>query len=201
MANKEVIYIAGVDEAGRGPLAGPVTAAAVILTMHGSDNFESQTSAACCVQGLADSKQLTPKRREQLAVEIQEKAVAFSVGWASVEEIDQINILQASLLAMKRAVESLSVTPDFVKVDGRDSPNVFMPTEAIIKGDSLVSEISAASILAKVARDEEMLRLDELYPGYGFSKHKGYGTKMHFEAIEKLGQLPIHRKSFKLTRS
>ncbi len=175
---------AGVDEVGRGPLAGDVVAAAVILPVeHG-------------IVGLADSKKLSERRREVLCEEIKHKAIAWSLGHASAEEIDQINILQASLLAMKRAVESLSTQPDFVRVDGNKLPQWQYKSEAIVKGDSLYEEISAASIVAKVFRDNKMLELDSEYPGYGFGQHKGYPTKQHLAALETLGASKVHRRSY-----
>lgn len=177
--------IAGVDEVGRGPLAGPVVAAAVILDPNQP------------IEGLTDSKKLTEKRREALAIEIREKALAWSLGRAEVSEIDEINILWASMLAMKRAVEGLSVAPEFVKIDGNRCPDLPYPMEAIVKGDLTEAEISAASIIAKVARDHEMMEMDIKYPGYGFAKHKGYPTKQHREALIKQGASPIHRLSFK----
>lgn len=177
--------IAGVDEVGRGPLAGPVVAAAVILDPNQP------------IEGLTDSKKLTEKRREALAIEIREKALAWSLGRAEVSEIDEINILWASMLAMKRAVEGLSVAPEFVKIDGNRCPDLPYPMEAIVKGDLTEAEISAASIIAKVARDHEMEEMDIKYPGYGFAKHKGYPTKQHREALIKQGASPIHRLSFK----
>ena len=177
------LLVAGVDEVGRGPLAGPVVAAAVILDPENP------------IDGLADSKKLTEKRRESLALEIKEKALAWSICRAEVEEIDQINILQASLLAMKRSVESLSQQPELALIDGNHCPELDCAMEAIIKGDSKEPAISAASILAKVARDNEMVEMEE-YPGYGFAKHKGYPTKQHREAIIKLGITEIHRKSY-----
>ena len=177
--------IAGVDEVGRGPLAGAVVAAAVILDPDKP------------IQGLTDSKKLTEKQREKLAIEIREKSLSWALGRAEVEEIDEINILWASLLAMKRAVESLAVAPTFVKVDGNRCPDLEYPSEAIIKGDLTVQEISAASIVAKVARDQEMQQMDILYSGYGFAKHKGYPTKQHQQALIELGVSPIHRLSFK----
>lgn len=176
--------IAGVDEVGRGPLAGPVVAAAVILD-------PSQP-----ISGLADSKKLTEKRREALYVEIIDKSLAYAVGRAEVEEIDQINILQASLLAMKRAVEALAIQPQHAMVDGNRCPVLACSVEAIIKGDQTVPCISAASILAKVSRDREMVKMEDYYPGYGFAKHKGYGTKLHCDALQRLGVSPIHRRSF-----
>ena len=176
--------LAGVDEVGRGPLIGPVVAAAVIL------------DPAKPVTGLADSKKLSEKRREQLAVEIRHTALAWAVAEANVEEIDSLNILHASLLAMKRAVEALSPAPEFVLVDGNRCPQLSCPAGAVIKGDSRVAAISAASILAKVARDRQMIEMDDLYPGYGLAKHKGYPTKDHFAALQQLGVTPAHRRSF-----
>lgn len=177
--------IAGVDEAGRGPLAGAVFAAAVIL------------DPARPVDGLMDSKKLSEKKRSILEQQIKEKALSWSIAYASVDEIDDINILQASMLAMKRAVETLETPPDHVLVDGNRCPQIRFPVEAIVKGDQLVAEISAASILAKQARDKELIQLDDKYPGYGFAQHKGYGTKQHLEAIQILGPTPVHRKSFR----
>jgi len=176
--------VAGVDEAGRGPLAGPVIAAAVILDPEQP------------IAGLADSKTLNAARREHLAVEIYAKALAWAVSRADVEEIDSINILQASLLAMQRCIGALTIRPRRVLVDGTHCPHIDVPVEAIIRGDSNVPCISAASILAKVARDREMLELDRLYPGYGFAEHKGYPTRAHREALARLGASPIHRRSF-----
>ncbi len=178
------MLIAGVDEAGRGPLAGPVVAAAVIL------DWEKP------INGLADSKKLTEKKRNELVDEIRLKALAWSLGWADVDEIDAINILQATLLAMKRAVETLAIKPDHVVVDGNITPELSCQSEAIIKGDETVAEISAASILAKVARDREMKGLDKLYPHYDFAKNKGYPTKKHINALTEHGISPVHRKSF-----
>ncbi len=177
--------IAGVDEVGRGPLAGPVFAAAVILDPDKP------------IEGLMDSKQLSEKKREQLSATIKQRALAWSIGRAEVEDIDSINILQASLLAMKRAVEGLAIRPEMVLVDGNKLPDLDCPAEAIVKGDSKVPVISAASIIAKVARDHEMLELDGQYPGYGLAKHKGYPTKLHLQALEELGVSPIHRTSYK----
>jgi ribonuclease HII len=177
-------FIAGVDEAGRGPLAGAVFAAAVIL------NPEIK------IEGLADSKKLTEKQREKLFVLIQENSLGWAIARAEVEEIDRINILQASLLAMKRAVESLKIFPSLALIDGNKSPLLACETRAIIKGDQTEPAISAASILAKVARDKEMMELDLRYPNYGFAKHKGYGTKAHLDAIAKYGPCDIHRRSF-----
>ncbi len=176
--------IAGVDEVGRGPLAGPVVTAAVILDPENP------------IEGLNDSKKLTQKKREKLVLEIKEKAIAWSIGRAEVEEIDNINILQATMLAMQRAVAALPKKPTLVLVDGNRTPEFHIPAEAIIKGDGKIAEISAASIVAKVTRDLEMCEMDNVYPGYGFSSHKGYGTSHHLAAIEILGVCPIHRKSF-----
>lgn len=178
------LLIAGVDEAGRGPLAGAVFAAAVILNPNQA------------ITGLADSKTISEKKRIALFSQIQQSALAWSIASAYAEEIDQINILQASLLAMKRAVEKLTITPDKILVDGLYLPKVSIQGEAVVKGDSLHACISAASILAKVARDEELYQLDKLYPQYGFAAHKGYPTKLHLEKIQQYGVLPIHRKTF-----
>lgn len=177
-------HTAGVDEAGRGPLAGPVIAAAVIL------------DDARPVSGLVDSKQLSAAKRELLAAEIRDKAVAWSIGRVDNLEIDRINILQASLLAMQQAVEALTVLPAQVLVDGNQCPRLSCNVTAIVRGDQSVPAISAASILAKVARDEEMIRLDELYPGYGFARHKGYPTREHIAALARLGICAIHRRSY-----
>lgn len=177
--------IAGVDEAGRGPLAGPVMAAAVILDPNRP------------IEGLRDSKKLTAGRREVLAELIQEHALAFAVCSADVEEIDRLNILRASLLAMERAITALEVSPTRVLVDGNQAPDTIWPVETIVKGDDKIQEIAAASILAKVMRDREMLRLDREFPLYGFARHKGYPTKLHIAAIREHGVLPIHRKSFR----
>ncbi len=175
---------AGVDEVGRGPLAGPVVAAAVILDPQRP------------IEGLADSKKLTERKRQQLAGEIRENALAWALGRAEVEEIDEINILQASLLAMRRAVEALPVTAEHALVDGNKLPRLNCSAEAVVGGDATVAEISAASIIAKVARDQEMVEMDLRYPGYGLAKHKGYPTKVHIEALQALGITPIHRRSF-----
>jgi len=181
----ESIFIAGVDEAGRGPLAGPVMAAAVIL------------DPARPIFGLADSKQLTERQRDALEVEIKEKALAWAVARAEVEEIDTLNILQATLLAMRRALEELHPAPHLALIDGNRCPSALpCRAEAIVKGDQTVPAISAASILAKVARDRELLSLDARYPGYGFARHKGYPTKDHVAALELLGVTPVHRRSF-----
>ena len=176
--------ICGVDEAGRGPLAGAVFAAAVILDANKP------------IAGLADSKKLSEKKRDVLALLIKEHALAWCVASASAEEIDEINILQASLLAMKRAVEGLSVVPKQVLVDGLYCPKVNIPSQAIVQGDSKVAEISAASILAKTARDAEMLALHAIYPQDGFDKHKGYPVPLHLAALVLHGISPIHRRSY-----
>jgi ribonuclease HII len=176
--------IAGVDEAGRGPLAGPVVAAAVIL-----DDLNP-------ISGLADSKKLSPQRREQLFDEIRAKALCCSIAQASVEEIDQLNILQATLLAMRRAVEGLRLKPAKVLVDGNRLPVLDVLAEAIVKGDSLVPAISAASILAKVHRDRWCVEYHQLFPQYGFATHKGYGTAEHMAALREHGACPQHRKTF-----
>ncbi|AWF82179.1 ribonuclease HII [Microbulbifer sp. A4B17] len=176
--------IAGVDEVGRGPLAGDVVAAAVILDPNKP------------IAGLADSKKLTEKKREQLFDEICERALSYSIARATVEEIDRLNILQASLLAMHRAVAQLSVQPEFVLVDGNKKPNWVYPCDTVVKGDGRVAAIGAASILAKVTRDREMVVLDSEYPGYGLAGHKGYPTKAHMEALQLQGPTPIHRTSF-----
>jgi len=176
--------IVGVDEVGRGPLAGPVVAAAVVLDPEQP------------IDGLNDSKKLTEKKREYLFGMIQAKAFAYAIGRASHQEIDQLNILQASLLAMKRAVEALTCDIAEVLVDGNRCPELLYPCRAIIGGDALEPCISAASIVAKVTRDREMVVLDAQYPGYGFARHKGYPTKKHIQAMAALGVLPIHRRSF-----
>ena len=180
-----VTLIAGVDEVGRGPLVGDVVTAAVIL------------DPANPIAGLADSKKLTDKKRQALAIEIKQKALCYAIGRCSPTEIDELNILHATMLAMTRAVEGFSMQPEFVFVDGNRLPKLAMPAQAVVKGDSLVAEISAASILAKVARDDEMLELDTRYPQYGFAGHKGYPTKAHFAALEQYGAIDEHRKSFK----
>lgn len=176
--------VAGVDEVGRGPLAGPVVAAAVIL------------DEARRVEGLADSKALSACRREVLSALIKERALCWALGRAEVEEIDRLNILQASLLAMQRAVMALTIRPELVLVDGNQAPKLDYPVTTVVRGDATEPSISAASILAKVARDAAMCDLDELYPGYGFSLHKGYPTQAHIDALRKLGASPIHRRSF-----
>jgi ribonuclease HII len=181
----EEILTAGVDEAGRGPLAGPVMAAAVIL------------NPAQPIAGLADSKQLSKHRRDSLETEIKKKALAWSVASADVEEIDTLNILHATMLAMQRAVTALYPAPLLALIDGNRCPSPLpCRTVAIIKGDQTVAAISAASILAKGARDRELLKLEELYPGYGFARHKGYPTKEHLMCLERLGVTPVHRRSF-----
>ncbi len=182
-ANTQVL-VAGVDEAGRGPLAGPVVAAAVILDPERP------------IAGLADSKKLSAARRSALEAEIQAHALCWAVGRAEVEEIDRINILQASLLAMQRAVAALTTPPGRVLVDGNRCPRLPMAAEAVVKGDQTVPAISAASILAKEARDRELVALDARYPGYGFAGHKGYPTKAHLEALQCLGVTEVHRRSF-----
>jgi ribonuclease HII len=181
-------FIAGVDEVGRGPLAGPVVAAAVILDPNHT------------IEGLADSKKLSAKQRNYLAGEIKEKALAWAVGRAEWHEIDEINILQASLLAMHRAVAALSIQPHHVLVDGNKLPKWNYSAEAIVKGDQTEPAISAASIIAKVARDAEMDKMDMLYPGYDFSQHAGYPTRSHLLALQKLGVSPIHRRTFRPVR-
>ena len=176
--------IAGVDEVGRGPLVGAVVTAAVILDPNNP------------ITGLADSKKLTEKKREKLFDEIQQKALCWCIGRAEPEEIDNINILHATMLAMQRAVAGLSIVPEYVLIDGNRCPKLPMPSQAVIKGDSLVQEISAASILAKVIRDREMVELDKTFPEYGFAKHKGYPTAYHLEKLAQYGATEFHRKSF-----
>ncbi|HHR6129560.1 TPA: ribonuclease HII [Providencia alcalifaciens] len=176
--------IAGVDEVGRGPLVGAVVTAAVILDPNNP------------ISGLADSKKLSEKKREKLFDEIKDKALCWCIGRAEPEEIDQLNILHATMLAMQRAVEGLSIQPEFVLVDGNRCPKLTMPSQAVVKGDSLVQEISAASILAKVVRDREMVELDKAFPEYGFAKHKGYPTAYHLEKLAEFGATEFHRKSF-----
>ena len=175
--------VAGVDEVGRGPLAGDVVAAAVILAESHPD-------------GVTDSKMLTPERREVLAERIRDEAVSWALGRATVAEIDELNILQASLLAMRRAIEALPIQPSLVLVDGNRLPKWPYEARAIVKGDLTEPSIGAASILAKVQRDGEMMALNQQYPGYGFDRHKGYPTKVHLAALEQLGVCPAHRKSF-----
>ena len=176
--------VAGVDEVGRGPLCGAVVTAAVIL------------DPARPIAGLNDSKKLTEARREKLYDEICEKALSWCIARAEVEEIDELNILHATMLAMQRAVEGLSVTPKLAMIDGNRCPKLTMPSEAVVKGDSKVPAIAAASILAKVSRDREMAAFELQYPGYGIGGHKGYPTPVHLEALERLGPTPIHRRSF-----
>ena len=176
--------ICGVDEAGRGPLAGPVCAAAVILPK------------GLVIPGLNDSKKLSDKRRRELFPIIQQEAVSFGIAFASQEEIDEINILQATFLAMRRAMEQLNPQPEFALIDGNRETDFGVPCKTVIKGDSLSANIAAASVLAKVTRDNWMIEAAEKYPGYGFEIHKGYGTKAHYEALEKLGPCAIHRRSF-----
>lgn len=178
-------YIAGVDEVGRGPLVGDVVTAAVIL------------DPAFPIEGLTDSKKLSAKKREAFAQQIKAHSLAWAVGRATPEEIDKLNILHATMLAMKRAVDALVITPDYVRVDGNRVPQWDYAAEAVVKGDSLHAEISAASIIAKVARDQDMFELDVKYPQYGFAAHKGYPTKAHFAALATHGVLPCYRKSFK----
>ncbi len=180
--------IAGVDEVGRGPLAGPVVTAAVILDPRQP------------VEGLMDSKALSERRREALFDEIKAKAAAWAIGRAEVEEIDELNILHATMLAMQRAVAGLSLAPSLVLIDGNRCPDLAYPARAIVKGDQTEPAICAASILAKVSRDREMVALDRQYPGYGLAKHKGYPTKIHLEALKQQGISPIHRMSFKPVR-
>ncbi|HHC6571676.1 TPA: ribonuclease HII [Vibrio parahaemolyticus] len=177
--------IAGVDEVGRGPLVGDVVTAAVILDSNNP------------IEGLNDSKKLSEKKRLALLPEIKEKALAWAVGRCSPEEIDELNILQATMVAMQRAIAGLKVQPDLVLIDGNRCPELPMDSQAVVKGDLRVAEISAASIIAKVVRDQEMEELDKQYPQFGFAKHKGYPTKAHFEAIEQHGVISEHRKSFK----
>jgi ribonuclease HII len=182
--HSEAQRLAGVDEVGRGPLAGPVVAAAVILDPQRP------------LEGLKDSKQLSERRREELDAQIRERALAWALGRAEVHEIDRINILQASLLAMQRAVAALTVAPELVLVDGDRCPRLDYPSQAVVKGDALVPAISAASIIAKVARDREMVELDRRYPGYGLARHKGYPSKAHLSALQDLGVTPVHRRSY-----
>lgn len=182
--NKGFKTVCGVDEAGRGPLAGPVYAAAVILPVGAQ------------IPGLNDSKKLSEKKREELFDIITNTAVSFSVGIADEKEIDEINILNATFLAMKRAINGLEICPDYAIIDGNRAPNTGIAEETVIKGDGKVMSVAAASIIAKVSRDRFMLKTAEQYPEYQFEKHKGYGTKLHYEMIEKYGISPIHRRSF-----
>lgn len=181
---KGIKVICGVDEAGRGPLAGPVCAAAVILPPHS------------VIDGLNDSKKLTDKRRRELFPIIKETAIAYGIGFASHEEVDGINILQATYLAMERALAQLDIRPELALIDGNRAKDFGLPVETIVKGDSRSASIAAASVLAKVARDDWMLEAAEAYPQYGFDIHKGYGTKAHYEALRTYGPSPIHRMSF-----
>jgi ribonuclease HII len=182
-------HVCGVDEAGRGPLAGPVYAAAVILDPDRP------------IYGLADSKKLSEKRREALALEIREKAIAFSIAHASVEEIDSLNILQATMLAMRRAVEGLAIQPAEALIDGNRCPLLAMPARAIVRGDASEPAISAASILAKTARDAMMLSIHQQFPEYALDRHKGYDTAVHRAALAKYGPAPFHRRSFSPVRA
>lgn len=188
MMREQYGVICGIDEAGRGPLAGDVYAAAVILKPD------------VVIEGVNDSKKLTEKRRELLYDEIISKAAAWSVATASVEEIDSLNILNAAMLAMKRAYEGLNIKPDMALIDGNKTPDLDIKCSAVVKGDALSASIAAASVLAKVSRDRYMKKLAESYPQYMFEKHKGYGTTLHYEMLKKYGASDIHRKSFKLTR-
>ena len=179
-----VSVICGVDEAGRGPLAGPVCAAAVILPRDHQ------------IPGLTDSKKLSDKRRRELFPLIQEQAIAYGIGWASEQKIDEINILQATFLAMNRALAQLGTQADLALVDGNRDPGFLIPVKTVVKGDSLSANIAAASVLAKVSRDDVMLELAREYPQYGFEVHKGYGTRAHYAALTEFGPSPIHRKTF-----
>lgn len=182
--NKGFKTVCGVDEAGRGPLAGPVYAAAVILPVGAQ------------ITGLNDSKKLSEKKREELFDIITNTAVSFSIGIADEKEIDEINILNATFLAMKRAINGLEICPDYAIIDGNRAPHSNIAEETVVKGDGKVMSVAAASIIAKVSRDRFMLKMAEQYPEYQFEKHKGYGTKLHYEMIEKYGVSPIHRRSF-----
>ena len=184
LKEKGVGLICGVDEAGRGPLAGPVYAAAVILPEH----LE--------IPGLDDSKKLTDKRRRELMPVIQEKAIAYGIGFATEQEIDEINILQATFLAMERAISQLKVKADFALIDGNREKDFGLPVMTVVKGDSRSANIAAASILAKVSRDIYMEQMAQTYPQYGFEIHKGYGTKAHYEALRTYGRCPLHRLTF-----
>lgn len=185
----DLTAVAGVDEVGRGPLAGPVTAAAVIL------------DPARPVLGLRDSKRLTERSRDRLAIDIRDSAIAYCVAHASVAEIDELNILHASMLAMKRAIDGLGAQPKLALIDGNRSPQVDCATHTIIKGDDRVAVISAASVLAKVTRDALMVELADAFPGYGFEQHKGYGTALHRRKLQELGATPEHRRSFAPVRA
>ena len=182
--NQGYKYICGVDEAGRGPLCGPVVAAAVILPKD------------ICIEGVNDSKKLSEKKREKLYDDIMTRALAVGVGISDVDVIEKVNILNATKLAMIQAINNLQITPDYVIVDGNQKIDITIPLDTVIKGDSKSESIACASIIAKVTRDRILLKYDKEYPEYGFSKHKGYGTKLHIEAIKKYGITPIHRPSF-----
>ena len=182
--SEDIRVICGVDEAGRGPLAGPVCAAAVILPK----GLE--------IPGLTDSKKLTDKKRRELFPVIQEQAIAWGIGFATEQEIDEINILQATFLAMQRALDQLTVKPDLALIDGNREKDFGIPVKTVVKGDSLSANIAAASVLAKVTRDDLMVEMAETYPGYGFEIHKGYGTKAHYAALREHGASPIHRMTF-----
>ena len=182
--SQDVQTICGVDEAGRGPLAGPVCAAAVILPRD------------CEIEGLNDSKKLSDAKRRALFPVICEKAIAYGIGWASEQEIDEINILQATFLAMQRALDALRVRPDLALIDGNRAKDFGLPVQTVVKGDSRSANIAAASVLAKVSRDDVMDQMAKAYPQYGFEVHKGYGTKRHYEALRAFGASPIHRKTF-----
>ena len=182
--SQDIKVICGVDEAGRGPLAGPVCAAAVILPRD------------LQIPGLTDSKKLTDKKRRELFPVIKEQAIAYGIGLASEAEIDEINILQATFLAMQRAIDQLQVKPDLALIDGNREKDFGLPVKTVVKGDSLSANIAAASVLAKVTRDDLMVALAEEYPQYGFEIHKGYGTKAHYEALREFDASPVHRKSF-----
>lgn len=191
--NRDYRLVAGIDEVGRGPLAGPVVAAAVIL------------GEFCPIEGLDDSKKLTEKKRCRLSGEIRQHALAWSIAWADAAEIDCLNILQATMLAMRRAILGLSLLPDFVRIDGNRLPDLRLSGrqlrgEAVVGGDGKIAAISAASIIAKVERDAMMKRMDGLFPGYGFAQHKGYGTAEHLSNIERLGPCQQHRRSFRPLR-
>ena len=185
----ENLLLAGVDEVGRGPLAGDVIAAAVIL------------DPKVTILGLADSKKISEKNRQKLAIDIKDKSLCWSIARSTIEEIDLHNILEATMMAMKRAVDGLKIIPEHVLVDGNRLPSWHYSSESIVNGDDNVSSISAASIIAKVYRDKEMCEFDNLYPGYDFFSHKGYGTKKHLEAIKRLGPSALHRKSFEPVKS
>ena len=177
-------YICGVDEAGRGPLCGPVVASAAILPKHG------------CIEGVNDSKKISEKKREKLYDDIMKGAIAVGIGISDVDVIEKVNILNATKIAMKKAIESLSIKPDYVLIDGNQKIDIDILQETVVSGDAKSESIASASIIAKVTRDRMLRKFDEMYPEYGFAKHKGYGTKAHIEAIKKYGLTPIHRKSF-----